>query len=202
MFEIKNVKITKEKNTNYYRIFNKDFFISRSENTMSIDEFLDLANRTFIERFGFEPVYTSRVVHTRSNDPVDPYMRLIRSRWASINQRCINGVYNSSESVIKNYQQKSYHKKGIKLEMTKDEFIAWMMSVKDLHDEIIKNGDKSSINRIDSRKGYSIDNLELISLHRNLEEKFGFNCKYLTEQELLEASAKNHERYLKSQGEN
>ena len=166
---------------------------------MNISEYLELANKLYMERFGKEPVYPSRNCTTRSKEPVDPYMKIIRNRWASLNERCINGCYNKSESVTKNYQQRSYHKKGITLDMTKDEFFAWMWSVKPIHDEIVKNGDKSSINRIDSRKGYSVDNIELITLHKNIEERYGFDCNRVDEEDSLKISLKNHNRYLNSQ---
>ena len=199
MFTEKNLKIVKEKNTNYFRISNKDFILVRSENSMSKEEFIALANKTYIERFGKEPVYMARNCTTRSKEPTDPYMKVIRNRWASLNQRCVNGEYKNSESVTKNFQQFSYHKKGITLDMTKDEFFAWMLSVKPIHDEIVSNGDRSSINRIDSRKGYSVDNIELISIHKNIEERYGFDCKRMTEEELTQKSIFNHNRYLNSQ---
>lgn len=181
----------------YFQIAKSDFRIIRSKRKYTLETFLELANRLYVERFGREADYSPKkkeTIHTEA----DNYERIIRNRFASINQRAIGGKYCNNKSVVNNYQQRSYHKKGITLEMTKEEFHDWMMSVKHIHDQIVANGDRSSINRIDSRKGYSVDNLELISLHKNIEERYGFDCRRMTEEELLQKISHNRNRYLKS----
>lgn len=101
------------------------------------------------------------------------YNILIKERWASINQRTSNGKYTTSFSAMNSPQFKSYREKGIELNMTKDEFTSWMLSMKDVHDKIVESGDKSSIDRINSEKGYSIDNIKMIPLHENIENRYG-----------------------------
>jgi hypothetical protein len=91
----------------------------------------------------------------------------------SLNQRCVNGLYSNSKSVKTSPQFQSYHKKGITINMTKDEFTAWMMLMKPVHDRIIANGERSSIDRIDEKKGYEISNIQMISLHQNIENRYG-----------------------------
>lgn len=190
-------EITKD-GYDYFQISKPDFRMIRSRKKYTLESFLEEANKSFWERFGKEPIYTPKEYITRSRE-TDSYEVIIRNRFSSINQRCIGGKYCNNKSVLKNNQQRSYHKKGITLEMTKQEFYDWMMSVKPIHDAIVANGDRSSINRIDSRKGYSVDNLELITLHKNIEERFGFECRYMTEEELDEKSVCNHTRYINAQ---
>lgn len=105
------------------------------------------------------------------------YENIIHNRWNSLNQRCINGQYTTSQSAERCPQLKSYREKGIRLEMSKDEFKAWMLANESLHNEIVARGDKSSIDRIDESKGYCTDNIQMISLHKNIEKRFGKPCK-------------------------
>jgi len=195
MFEARHTK-----NTNgSWRIQNTKFFLQRSEKSMSLEEFLELANKLHFEKYGFEANYVSREVHTKAKHAPDPYTVIIRGRWASLNQRSSNGKYNKAKSINNNPQQLSYLKKDIKVEMTKQEFFDWMWQNKAKHDKITSAGERSSINRIDPRKGYSLDNIELVSLHNNIEEKFGFECRYMSEVELAEKSILNALRYQEYQ---
>lgn len=203
MFDQSNVRFQKQDNYIFYRIQVKGFDLQRSTKNLSIEEFLEIANQKYFEKFGIEAVSIPKSKEVKldpiTKRPISEYERIIKNRFASINQRSIGGKYCNNKSVLKNNQQRSYHKKGITLEMTKQEFYDWMMSVKPIHDEIVARGDKSSINRIDSRKGYSVDNIELISLHKNIEERYGFECEYNSEEVLSKKSVYNHNRYVNSQ---
>lgn len=203
MFEQSNVRYQKQDNYIFYRIQVKGFDIQKSMNNLSIEEFLKIANQKYFDKFGIEATSIPKTKEVKldpiTKRPVSEYEMIIKNRFSSINQRCKNGKYCNNKSVLKNNQHRSYHKKGIMLEMSFDEFRDWMMSVKHIHDEIVRNGDKSSINRIDNRKGYSVDNIELITLHKNIEERYGFECEYISEQNLSKKSVYNHNRYVNSQ---
>jgi hypothetical protein len=53
----------------------------------------------------------------------------------------------------------------------------------------------SSIDRIDETKGYSIDNIQLISHHENIEKRIGAKCEFLSKKRKLQASKKNKKAY-------
>lgn len=101
------------------------------------------------------------------------YNKIIRNRWSSINQRCVNGVYSKSTSVQHSPQFRSYHKHNITVNMTKEEFTAWMLSVEHIHNQIVSKGEVSNIDRIDESKGYEIGNMQMISQKDNIEKRFG-----------------------------
>ena len=84
------------------------------------------------------------------------------NRWSGIKSRT-----NPSD---KKYGISAYAKRGIKLKMTKDEFYMFC----DLNEKKIMQmwqkkalGDAPSINRIDSMKHYSLDNIEIITQRQN-----------------------------------
>lgn len=113
----------------------------------------------------------------------NPYLALINNRWASINQRTVNGKFTTSQSAQKCPQLKNYRDRGITLDMTYEEFKGWMLANEGIHNEIVATGDKSSIDRIDEELGYSLDNIQLIPLHKNIEKRFGKECEKLNEYE-------------------
>lgn len=121
------------------------------------------------------------------------YTSIIRNRWNSINQRCINGCYKTPNAP----QFQSYTRKGITINMSKEEFTIWMLSVENTHNQIVSKGEKSSIDRIDDTKGYEIGNLQLISLHDNIEKRIGEVCKYSTSEAKLKKIPQNKSMYNK-----
>lgn len=120
----------------------------------------------------------------------NPYENIIRNRWKSINQRTVNGTYITSPSAQKCPQLVSYRKKGIALDMTFDEFRLWMLANEILHNEIVASGDKSSIDRIDESLGYSIDNIQMISLHKNICKRYGKECERTNDKEISKQNNK------------
>lgn len=166
------------------------FWLCKSINLISEEEFLKKANELFFEKYNKEWLGSCRNEKRLTN-----YDRLITNRWASINQRTINGKYNSSESVQRCEQMKSYHKKQITIDITFEEFRNWMLDNEDLHNEIVESGNKSSIDRIDETKGYSLDNMRLISLHENIENRYGKECEYQPNEEKTKKKTQNQKNY-------
>lgn len=87
--------------------------------------------------------------------------------WSSLNQRCVNGRYVNSPATIRNKQQLSYLAKGIRLELTQEEFYTFTANNESLIASIISKGLKPSIDRIDPDKHYSLDNIRILELQLN-----------------------------------
>lgn len=166
------------------------FNMSRKINSLTRKEFIELANEKFFEKYN-----CNWNGLCRGTKKLTDYDKVIHNRWSSINQRTSNGKYNSSNSAINSPQYKSYHRKNITVNMTKDEFITWMLSVEETHNKIIATGQKSSIDRIDDNKGYEIGNLQLISLHENIEKRVGKICDYQKPEEKLKNTLYNKKVY-------
>ena len=130
------------------------------------------------------------------------YETIIKNRWTNLNLRCVNGIYANAPSVKYTSQIKYYHNKGITLNMTKDEFVAWMYLMKPVHESIIAKGEKSSIDRIDENKGYSIDNIQMISLHENIEKRVGKTCHKGTVEEKARHSKNKKDMYRRNKANN
>lgn len=153
------------------------FNIEKKIGNLTVEDFLKIANEKFFGIYGknFDPSLLKRRDLTK-------YDSIIWGRWASINQRTINGKYNSSPSALSCPQLKSYRSKGITVNMTFGEFESWMKSVEHIHNQIVEKGEKSSVDRIDETKGYEIGNLQMISLHENIEKRVGMKCKRFPEE--------------------
>lgn len=194
MLTVNNIKKNKLK-IGYYSISIKGKFkfnISRSIKKISENDFIVLANNKFREKYNCE--------WNKGNKKLTKYHYLINNRWNSINQRCINGKYAKSISVQYSPQFQSYHKQNITINMTKEEFTNWMLSVEQIHNDIISVGEKSSIDRIDETKGYEIGNLQLISLHSNIEKRYKTTCKCQPKEQKDKVKIKNQKYYLKNKG--
>lgn len=126
------------------------------------------------------------------------YSFIIENRWRSINQRCINGCYKTPNAP----QFQSYINKKITINMTKDEFATWMKSVEHIHNQIVEKGEKSSVDRIDDTKGYEIGNLQMISLHENIEKRIGMKCKKFPEESKGRKKASNQRIYQNFKNKN
>lgn len=126
------------------------------------------------------------------------YSKIINNRWHSINQRCVNGLYSTSDSALHSPQFVSYHKKGITINLTREEFTDWMYSVEDIHNAIIESGDKSSIDRIDENRGYEIGNIQLLSLHANIEKRLGKKCDFVADDRKAAIKSKNARQYIRN----
>lgn len=100
----------------------------------------------------------------RNNDPVEFYSR---TTWTSLQQRVSGGLYSSAASLQTNPQHLSYFRKGVICTVTKDEYFEFWKKNSETVFDIIKSGDKPSIDRIDPNGNYSIDNIQIISLTEN-----------------------------------
>lgn len=93
--------------------------------------------------------------------------RFIHSSWINMNIRC--GKYKHLQTPRKN---KVYQ--NIKIEFDQPKYKEWCYK----NQEIIEKLERPSINRKDSNKNYSIDNIEVIELKQNIRQK-RFGCSYL-----------------------
>lgn len=167
------------------------FTFSRKISKTTKEQFIDIANQEFFKIYGkyWEGSCNGTSKYTT-------YDRLIKRRWSSIQQRTINGKYSTSLTAQTNPQFKSYHKRGITVNMSFEEFRAWMLSVEEIHNNIIKTGDNSSVDRINEDKGYEIGNIQLIPLHSNIEKRYNKKCK--TNQNKEQTREYNRSQYLKN----
>lgn len=170
---------------------------SKCGNTLPLSDFYKQSNT----KDGFQ--YCCKSCHnkvTKKNREEfaanNPFLQIILNRWASLNQRCVNGKYTDSYTAQNTPQIQSYQKKGIQLEMTYQEFKNWMLSVEQIHNQIVSKGENSSIDRIDDTKGYSPDNIQLISLHENIEKRYGKKCERVEDKN--KTKQKNKNQYIKA----
>lgn len=122
------------------------------------------------------------------------YSKMVQNRWSALNQRCVNGKWSQTHT----NQFKSYQRHQIELQMTKEEFTAWMESQKTRYFEILATGDVPSIDRIDNSAHYTISNIQLISRHENLEKRWGKECRIMTPEQKIRASVNNAKNYKRA----
>jgi hypothetical protein len=142
----------------------------------------------------------------RINDPLRYYPK---ASWSSMNQRTTDGCYSSAVSVQNNYQQQSYFKKDIRCEITKEEWYQFWADNTDAVLHIISLGGTPSIDRIDSQKNYTLQNIRIISKEKNILLKFPGN-EHISDKEAIntivgsspEQKLVNRKRYLKSHMKN
>lgn len=103
-------------------------------------------------------------------DPVKYYTEAL---WKSLNQRCVNGRYANSPSIISNYQHISYHKKGIMIELTKAELKQFWTKNVELVKSILTSGGTPTIDRIDDNKHYTVDNIQVLDRKANITKSRG-----------------------------
>lgn len=99
-------------------------------------------------------------------------------RWSSINTRTING----SHPHWHDKRCARYLKKETRIEMTRAEFNNFCESHKDLIEDIYAAGQIPSIDRIDDKGHYSIDNIQIINLSENCRKaglKYGYKIKQM-----------------------
>lgn len=86
----------------------------------------------------------------------------VKQSWCNMNTRAINGSHHSSSG-----RNELYKRNGIKLLITRDNFKAWCIERKDKIEEMYRNGDVPSIDRVDSSKHYSFCNIQLLEYSEN-----------------------------------
>lgn len=85
--------------------------------------------------------------------------------WVRLNNRTINGAKPYWRSTGHRY----YLEHGIRLEMTKTEFYAWVLAHWADAEAIQRNGKTPSIDRVDSKGHYSLDNIRIIENRLNTQ---------------------------------
>lgn len=103
-----------------------------------------------------------------SNSPDIRLNRIIKSMWTNVNIRCGKYTHLRTENKCKSY-------KNIKIVFTRQEFKSFCIKIGDY----ILSSDRPSLDRIDSDRDYSLDNIRVIELHNNIKNKRVGN-KYLT----------------------
>lgn len=91
-------------------------------------------------------------------------------KWCAINQRTINGAYSHEGSVAPNRQQASYIAKGVRIDMTFDEWHSYCFSHEQEILAMLKAGQRPSVDRLDETKGYQLDNIQVIPLISNMRK--------------------------------
>lgn len=90
-------------------------------------------------------------------------MKFMKSSWTNINIRC--GKYKHLQTISK---CKSYE--GLEVLFSRKEYKDFCFK----HEEVIINLEKPSVDRIDSSKSYSLDNIRFIELSENIRiKKYG-----------------------------
>jgi hypothetical protein len=84
-------------------------------------------------------------------------------RWKGMNQRTVNGSSPQWSDPVK----AKYFEKGVSLEMSREEFYAFCDANAKLILELRDAGEKPSIDRIDHTRGYSLDNIRILSFREN-----------------------------------
>ena len=87
----------------------------------------------------------------------------IASAWHHLNLRTINGSHPGHNDRRISW----YLDKGVRLEMTRDEFAAWCAEQWPLIQQVRASGEVVSLDRIDSDGHYSLDNIRILSLSEN-----------------------------------
>ena len=84
----------------------------------------------------------------------------LKKAWTNMNIRCGKYKHLQTKSKCKNYE-------NIKIIFSRDEFKIWCWKQKNL----IESLKKPSIDRIDSKKDYTLDNIQIIELEDNIHKK-------------------------------
>ncbi len=89
-----------------------------------------------------------------------------KQTWHVLNKRTINGKYPDRN----NPKNEIYFKKGVRLEMTRDQFKEFCELNKQSILKLYKDGKTPSLDRVNSKKHYSVENIEIISLRDNIKK--------------------------------
>jgi hypothetical protein len=89
----------------------------------------------------------------------DPVLAFVKSTWRNMNIRCANGAYRMDTPRNKSYA-------NVFIEMTRDAYRDWCLANR----ATIESLKRPSIDRIDSRLGYHIGNIQVIELVDNMRK--------------------------------
>lgn len=90
------------------------------------------------------------------------FKRFVRTTWGNIQLHTVNGVGKAKAN-----KAAVYLRKGIRVEMTKQEFYTWCEGQRDVILNMFTLHDKPSLDRIDSCGHYSLDNIRIIPFREN-----------------------------------
>ena len=85
--------------------------------------------------------------------------------WTTLNQRCVNGAHFSDTR-----RNSSYKRKGLRLEMSREEFFAWVDENWSVFARLYAEGKTPSIDRKDNSIGYTYGNMQVIDLKENMRK--------------------------------
>lgn len=116
---------------------------------------------------------TAKYIRERAKKglPLPPSMRrgtpeYIKSAyWTTLNQRCVNGAHFNDTP-----KNASYKRKNMLLEISKEEFCAWVDENWETFEKIYKEGKTPSIDRKDNSIGYIASNMQVIDLKENMSK--------------------------------
>lgn len=94
------------------------------------------------------------------SDKRTPIGKFIHTSWINMNIRCGKYKHLQTKNKCKVYS-------NITIEMTRDEYKKWCIENKELILSLVR----PSLDRIDSNKNYSIDNIQIIELDENIKKK-------------------------------
>ena len=103
--------------------------------------------------------------------PLPPTMRrgspeyVKSSYWTTLNQRCVNGAHFSDTR-----RNASYKRKNLRLEISKEEFFAWVDENWSAFASLYADGKTPSIDRKDNSIGYTYGNMQVIDLKENMRK--------------------------------
>lgn len=172
-----DIRVKTEGERKYWYLYIAGISVKRLQEKCSLEKFIEIAQNSLSR-------LTEKMI----------YKCIINSRWSSLNQRCYNGKYSTTPT----NQFKSYKNKKIQLKMTKEEFTSWMLLNYNTYNDLKEKGEIPSIDRINPNGDYEISNIQMISLHENLEKRSGKTCRRMNRQEKEIAKDRNHQNYLKT----
>lgn len=117
--------------------------------------------------YNFEEMRDRRLKNRQKKTPVRTYGSISRFKhktWGGINQRVVNPTHKITYHTKSNQR---YLTKGIRLEMTKDQFYQWCDVQKETILGLYAQGKVPSIDRIDPSGNYSIDNIRILDMREN-----------------------------------
>ena len=94
---------------------------------------------------------------------MDYVNRFKSTRWKDLNRRTVNGYG-------RKLKQSSHLRKGIRVEITKEEFYAWCESQRVLIESLNAKGLRPSLDRINSNGNYELNNIRIIPHRDNVNE--------------------------------
>jgi len=84
--------------------------------------------------------------------------------WQDINRRTVNGKHANPD----HYKNEVYFRKGIRVEMSRQEFYSFCDANEENIISLYAQGKTPSVDRIDASKDYCVDNIQILSLKQNI----------------------------------